>query len=109
MVDMTMIYATEAEMAGFPKVMREKLVRMLELCLTHKPFEIVVIHDSYAVHPNNCNQLRKVYADIMGDLTESTLIDDLLNQLYQDDDVVGKLGNTKQLADTARQSNYGIC
>lgn len=108
MVDMTMIQVTKQEIAGFPKAMRQQLIRMLEMCLTHKPFEIVVIHDSFAAHPNNCNQLRRVYADILGDLVESTLIDDLLDQLYGDRDEVPKLGNVKEIAKEVRQSNYGI-
>lgn len=109
MVDMTMIHVTKQEMLGFPKAMREQLIRMLEMCLAHKPFEVVVIHDSFSCHANNCNQLRRVYADILGDLVESTLIDDLLDQLYGDRDTVPKLGNVKEIAKEVRQSNYGIC
>jgi len=107
-VDMTVIEATDREIYGFPADMREKLISMLEMCLEHKPFELVLIHDSFACHPNNCNQLRKTYANILADLCDSTLIDDLLNQVYQSADVVQKYGNTKELAATIRQSNYGI-
>lgn len=108
MVDMTMIHATGYDVLGFPQAMREKLLRMLEMCLQEDPFEVVVIHDSYATHPKYCNQLRRVYADVLADLCDSTIIDDLLNQVYQSKDTVDKYGNTKELAEIIRQSNYGI-
>lgn len=107
-VDMTMINGTTTEIAGYPTEMRTKLLRMLEMCLTHKPFEIITVHDDFKCSPVNCNQMRKVYADILGDLVDSTLVDDLLNQVYQDDKVIQKLGNVKELAETVRQSNYGL-
>lgn len=108
MVDMTMLEATNREIQGWPREMRKKLIRMLNICLTHAPFELITIHDSFACHPVNCNQLRRVYADILGDLVDSTLIDDLLNQIYQTVDTVEKLSDTKKLAAIVRESNYGI-
>lgn len=107
-VDMTMINATPVEILGFPTEMRKQLLRMLEMCLTHKPFEIITIHDDFKCSPVNANQMRRVYADIIGDLVDSTLVDDLLNQVYQDDKRVEKHGNVKELAKIARESNYGI-
>ena len=107
-VDMTMINANDMEIAGYPTEMRTKLLRMLEMCLEHKPFEIITIHDDFKCSPVNANQMRRVYADIIGDLVDSTLVDDLLNQLYQDDKRIEKHGNVKELAKIARESNYGI-
>lgn len=108
MVDMTMINGNIMEIAGYPTEMRTKLLRMLNMCLEHKPFEIITIHDDFKCSPVNANQMRRVYSDIIGDLVDSTLVDDLLNQLYQDDKVVEKQGNVKELAKIARESNYGI-
>lgn len=108
MVDMTMINGTTMEIAGYPIEMRTKLLRMLNMCLEHKPFEIITIHDDFKCSPVNANQMRRVYADIIGDLVDSTLIDDLLNQLYQDDKVIEKLGDVKELAKIVRESNYGV-
>lgn len=108
MVDMTMINGTTMEIAGYPIEMRTKLLRMLNMCLEHKPFEIITIHDDFKCSPVNANQMRRVYADIIGDLVDSTLIDDLLNQLYQDDKVIEKHGNVKELAKIVRESNYGV-
>lgn len=107
-VDMTMIEATDREVYGFPAAMREKLISMLNMCLEHEPFELILIHDSFACHPVNCNQLRKTYAHILADICDSTLIDDLLNQVYQSNDTVEKYGDTKALATIIRESNYGI-
>lgn len=108
MVDMTMINGTTEEIAGYPTEMRTKLLRMLNMCLEHKPFEIITIHDDFKCSPVNANQMRRVYADIIGDIVDSTLVDDLLNQLYQDDKRTGKHGNVKELAKIARESNYGV-
>ena len=108
MVDMTMINGTTEEIAGYPKEMRTKLLRMLNMCLEHKPFEIITIHDDFKCSPVNANQMRRVYADIIGDMVDSTLVDDLLNQVYQDDKVMQKLGDVKELAKIVRESNYGI-
>ena len=108
MVDMTMIHASETEVAGFPTAMRLKLLRMLNMCKEHQPFEIITVHDDFSCHANNVTQMRRVYADIMGDLVESTLIDDILDQLYGDRDTVEKMNNPTLLAAKVRQSNYGI-
>ena len=107
-VDMTMIDMPRHEIIGYPQDMKDKLVRMLEMCLTHKPFEIITVHDDFKCSPVNANQMRRVYADILGDLVDSTLVDDLLNQVYQDDMVMQKFGDVKELAEIVRQSNYGI-
>lgn len=107
-VDMTMINASVYDVVGFPIEMREQLLRMLEMCLTHKPFEIITVHDDFKCSPVNANQMRRVYADILGDLVDSTLVDDLLNQVYQDDKVMKKFGDVKELAKIVRESNYGI-
>lgn len=108
MVDMTMIHATAYEVLEFPIEMRTKLLRMLNMCLEHKPFDIITIHDDFKCSPVNANQMRRVYADIIGDLVDSTLVDDLLNQLYQDDKRIEKHGNVKELAKIVRESNYGV-
>lgn len=108
MVDMTMINGTTMEIAGYPIEMRTKLLRMLNMCLEHKPFEIITIHDDFKCSPVNANQMRRVYSDIIGDLVDSTLVDDLLNQVYQDDKRIEKLGDVKELAKIVRESNYGV-
>lgn len=108
MVDMTMANATVYEISSFPIQMRQQLIRMLNMCLEHKPFEIITVHDDFKCSPVNANQMRRVYADILGDLVDSTLVDDLLNQVYQDDKVMQKLGDVKELAKIVRESNYGL-
>ena len=77
--------------------------------LRTQAIEIVTVHDQFGSSPVNCNQMRRVYADILGDLCESTVIDDLLNQLYGTTEIVEKVDNVKELAEVIRQSNYGIC
>lgn len=91
---------------GLPQEAIDKLLNIIDMCLSHKPFGVVTVHDSFACHPNHCNQLRFHYKEILAELAESTLIDDILNQLYGDEDTVTKLGDVAHLI---RQSNYGLC
>lgn len=99
---------TEEVASSFPEELNHKLISMIEMSLSHKPFAIINIHDSFACHANNCNQLRRTYAHILADLCDSTVIDNILNQLYGDVDSCPKLSDTKQLAAIIRESNYGL-
>lgn len=110
MADFSMLEGLTQEEANKMNLgLKRELLRMIELSLSHKPFDIVCIHDSFATHGNNINQMRRVYADIMAALCRSTLAEDLLNQLYGNDAPVEKLSNTTQLAEKIAQSNYGVC
>ena len=45
------------------------------------PFEIVTIHDGYRCLPHNVNQMRIVYNTIMAEITDSTLLEDIVKEL----------------------------
>lgn len=90
----------------FPEELINKLVQKVNMVLSHKPFEVVVIHDSFSCHPNNCNQMRFHYKEIIAELAESTLIDDILEQLYGEKIDLPK---GESIAHYIRNSNYGIC
>ena len=90
----------------YPESQIQALRAICEQLLQHKPFEVIVIHDSFAAHPNNCNFLRHHYKEILAELSDSTVIDDILNQLYGDEDTVTKGASISHLI---RQGNYGIC
>lgn len=59
----------------------EKLIGLCQLLLTHKPFDIITVHDEFKAHPNNCNQLRRHYIEIFAELAESTILEDIFFQI----------------------------
>lgn len=97
---------TPSNIKTYPTEMINELRRICKNITKHKPFEIITIHDSFACHANNCNQMRYHYKEILAELADSTVITDILQQLYGDDEIVQKLGNISQYI---RNSNYGIC
>lgn len=44
-------------------------------------FDIVTIHDSYGVHPNNVDKLRQLYRDVLISVMEMNLLEDILEQI----------------------------
>ena len=90
----------------YPEEQIQALRAICEQVLSHPPFEVIVIHDSFACSGVNCNQLRHHYKEILAELSDSTVIDDILNQLYGDEDTVTK---GESISHLIRQSNYGIC
>lgn len=85
--------------------LKDKLIHIFDMVLSHEPFDVICIHDSFAAHPNHCNQLRFHYKEILAELSESTVIDDILSQLFGYRDTVDK-GDS--IAEYIRNSNYGL-
>lgn len=85
--------------------LKDKLIHIFDMVLSHEPFDVICIHDSWATHPNHCNQLRFHYKEILAELSESTVIDDILSQLFGYRDTVDK-GDS--IAEYIRNSNYGL-
>lgn len=80
------------------------LLRIITSMLKHKPFEIITIHDDFKCHPNNMNYLRAHYRDILVELAESTVLDDILSQLYGRPCVFNKLN--PNLGSLIKNANY---
>lgn len=87
------------------KELKDELVRIFDMVLSHEPFDIICIHDAFATHVNHCNQLRFHYKEILAELSDSTVIDDILSQLFGYRDTVDKGGSISQYI---RNSNYGL-
>mgnify|MGYP003947157969 FL=1 len=84
----------------------EAIHKMVQGMLRHKPFELVTIHDDYKAHPNNCNQVRWQYREIMAEIAESNLLDDLLSQLYEEPVTFNKL--SFNLPEQIREGAYAL-
>lgn len=85
----------------------EKLKVLCEQMLLHKPFPIVTIHDSFASHAGNVDQMRYHYKETLADLADSEILSDLFGQIYKCKIEYNKLSN--DLGDKIRESNYAIC
>lgn len=90
-----------------PTELLKRLSKVLTQVLTHEPFEVITVHDSFACHPNHSNQLRYWYKEVLAELADSTVLEFTLNQLSSQKIRVKKLNSN--LADLIRESNYGIC
>jgi hypothetical protein len=85
----------------------ECLKHILQTMLKHKPFPLVTVHDEFKAHPNNVNQVRWHYKEILADIADSYLLDDLLSQVHGAPGTFNKL--SFNLGDQIRESNYGLC
>ena len=106
MADLSVLDAIDHKtIKHYPESQIQALRAICEQVLQHKPFELIVIHDSFACHPNNCNHMRRHYNEILAELSDSNTIYDILGQLYG-----SEFGNTApSIAHYIRNSNYGIC
>jgi DNA-directed RNA polymerase len=68
-------------------------------------FELVHIHDSFWFHPNNLNQVKQVYREILVDLNKMDLLRSIVKQLTGTDP--GKLSKGK-LAKHIKASSYAL-
>jgi hypothetical protein len=83
-----------------------KLKTILTSVVAHRPFEVVTVHDDFRAHPNNLNQLRMHYRDILAELAESELIGDILSQIHGVAGTYPKL--SPGLGNKIRNSNYAL-
>lgn len=84
----------------------EDLQKILSGMLGHKPFPLVTVHDEFKAHPNNINQVRWHYKEILASIADSNLLDDLLTQIYKEPCSFNRL--SFNLGDQIRQSSYAL-
>lgn len=107
MADISVLeYINHKTISYYPEAQIQALRAICESVLVHKPFEVIVVHDSFAAHPNNCNFLRQHYNNILAELSDSNVVCDILNQLYQDGDFENE---NESISELIRNSSYGIC
>ena len=85
----------------------QALASITQAMLSHKPFQLVTVHDEFKAHPNNINQVCQHYREILAEIADSNVLDDLLSQLH------GVLGQypklSSNLGDKIRKSRYALC
>lgn len=84
-----------------------ELSKLLGLMLENEPFEIVPVHDQYSCHPNNMNTLRFWYNEILARLSDSTVLQSILSEMYKQNVVLEVF--PESIADEIRQADYNIC
>jgi hypothetical protein len=99
-------YLSDNNIKALPTTYLKEINKVLGDMLLHAPFQLVTIHDSYASSPNNVNHVRYHYKEILAELSESTVIDDLLSQINNVQGTFAKLST--DLSGYIRNSNYGL-
>ena len=83
-----------------------RLAALATEMLNHKPFETLTVHDAFRTHANNCNRVRYWYKELLAELCESTILQDILNQITGSE---GKfLKYSRDMATYIRASNYTL-
>lgn len=100
-------YAQEFELRAMSTAHLKGLAGIVNMMLEHKPFHVLTVHDDFSCLPNNVNHMRKHYREIFAQMAESTILDDILSQLYGVQGTFPKKSNT--LATKIRKSAYAIC
>lgn len=57
------------------------IVRMIAIMLAEQDCELSPIHDSFGVHANDCDLLRKLYRSLLARLYRENIIDDILSDI----------------------------
>lgn len=65
-----------------------------------------MVHDEFQTHPNYSNWSRLTYAEIMAEISDSTVIDDILSKLYNQPVRIQKLADS--ISTEILDGNYAI-
>ena len=87
-------------------ICREVVKRLNELDI-----EVSPIHDSFGVHPNHCDELRRVYRELLAELYESDTLINLLKEITGKDINIDIQPANKDIAQAIRDNvnGYYIC
>lgn len=83
-----------------------KLQRLVKTMDQHKSFPLVTIHDDFKASPVNCDWVRKHYAYILAELSESVILDSIFSQIYGMEVKYQKLSDN--LGEAIRNCNYAL-
>lgn len=79
--------------------------------LNSKSIEVSPIHDSFGVHPNHCDELRRVYRELLAELYESDILVGILKEITGSDIKINILPADENIAQAIRDNvnGYYIC
>lgn len=84
----------------------DQLTALIDRCLERPSFPVITVHDAFKAHANYMNWVRLTYAELLAEISESNIIDTIL------EDVTGRPANLKKLSsgigDQIRQSEYAL-
>lgn len=86
----------------------DKLGRIINMMLAHKPFPVITIHDEFKCHANNMNHLRRHYMEIFAELSEADILSGICSEIYGQPVTFTKV-TEGQLGKLIRESNYSLC
>ena len=84
----------------------EELAKIVHSMLSHRPFEVVTVHDEFKCHANNMNHLRQHYINIFCDLANGCVLDMIFTDLFGKQVRYQKL--SEDLSEHIAQSNYAL-
>lgn len=74
--------------------------------LMYEPFDVVVVHDSFGCSPVNMNVLRGWYNEILARMSNSNILEFIVEQLLGEPTTIGVFSN--DLSDEIRNNSYAI-
>ena len=109
MADVVIInHLCDYSIAALSTAHAQDLLRIVEGMLTHKPFPVLTVHDAFFSHPNNVNNVKKHYKNILAEMSESTLLNSLLTDLNGHKCKFEKI-DCEPLGNKIRASQYALC
>lgn len=104
-IDITLL--DSVPLCEIPTHILESLLKDVERMLSHKSFPILPVHDCFSCHPNNVTTMRKWYNEILARLSESTVLQWILRQLYDDPNLQLEI-YPEPIGHLIREANYAI-
>lgn len=84
------------------------LLHIVNTMLEWPSFEIVTVHDEFKCHPNNCNQMRRHYMNILADLAHGRALEDVYEQITGVVPTYNRSMDGNALAKLILGSNYSL-
>jgi hypothetical protein len=84
----------------------DQLIVLVKRCLSRPSFPVITVHDEFKCHPNYMNYVRMTYVEIMVEISDGTLIDDILSKLFGEPVKIKKMADS--ISDEILDSEYAL-
>lgn len=109
-VDTTGVLVSLADIYRIPTltyIQAYSLLQVIDQVLEYPPFELAAIHDSFWCSPLHMDRLRLTFIELMAELAESTILEDILNEIHGTDSGV-YTKESSDLGELIRSCNYPL-